>query len=226
MPADTKDQRLFHYTQEFAWLSDMLTNGLWPRYCVEEFDWLLGRFTCIAFPVVCFCDIPIAAGTAHRDRYGDYAIAVSKDRTSIYDINPVWYVAEGTSIQKHLSDAVHHPVRVTLDTIPPMIKPILPFLKSTIGAQPDRGSTNVRKLELLAFEEELEWRYTPASLMDTWKFGHRREIVGPSDHDASLASRLVLNHADIENVFVRTNDEVAALITSHPLLAGKIGTWP
>ncbi|HWB03324.1 MAG TPA: abortive infection system antitoxin AbiGi family protein [Verrucomicrobiales bacterium] len=92
---EPKDHRLFHYTSRIEYLRDMLTNGLWPRYCVEEFQWLLGDFTCMAFPVICFCDIPLPAASAHRDRYGSYALAIPKDGASDYDINPVWYIQEG-----------------------------------------------------------------------------------------------------------------------------------
>jgi hypothetical protein len=156
MEAEPKDHRLFHYTARIEHLRDMLANGLWPRYCVEEFEWLLHHFSCMAFPVVCFCDIPIPTASYHRERYGNYAVAITKESASDYDINPVWYIQEDSSVAEHLATEVRNDVRVTLETIPAAFKPLLPFLKSTTGVQPDRQATRAGTLEILSFEEELE----------------------------------------------------------------------
>jgi|GEM_PF-6716342 len=225
MQATPKDHRLFHYTGRIEHLRDMLTNGLWPRYCVEEFEWLLDDFICMAFPVVCFCDIPIPAASSHRERYGHYALAIHKDSASSYDINPVWYIQECSSVEGHLAALVEHPVRVTLDTIPAAIKPLLPFLKSTIGAQPDRGASRPGTLEILPFEEELEWRHSPSSLIHTWKFGYTRDIVTDAHHHDSIGHRLALDHNDIESVFVPTQAEADSLECQFQALAGRIKPW-
>jgi hypothetical protein len=225
MDADPKEHRLFHYTPEIKWLRDILTNGLWPRYCVEDFNWLLGDFTCMAFPVVCFCDIPIPATSAHREKYGEYAIAIPKDLAGAYDINPVWYIQQGSSIEKHLQTQVEHPVRVTLDTIPGQIKPILPFLKSAIGSQPDRQATRPGTMEILPFEEELEWRHSPQALVQSWKFGYTRKILQESDHQSSLGHRLVIKHDDIDSIWVPKESEAKTLETEFPTLSGKFRSW-
>lgn len=222
---EPKEHRLFHYTAKIEHLRDMLTNGLWPRYCVEEFEWLLGTPTYMAFPVVCFCDIPIPAASCHRERYGKYAIVIPKDSASNHDINPVWYIQERSSVENHLATLLKHQVRVTLDTIPAEIKPLLPFLKSTIGAQPDRQATHPGTSEVLAFEEELEWRHSPASLMSTWKFGYTRNIVTNAHHQDSLGHRLKLNHNDIESVFVPNQAELESLAAVFPVLSDKIKLW-
>jgi len=226
MQTEPKDHRLFHYTARIEHLRDMLTNGLWPRYCVEEFGWLLDHLTCMAFPVVCFCDIPIPAASSHRERYGYYSLAINKDSAGKYDINPVWYIQDGTSIEKHLAAQLNHPVRVTLDAIPAAIKPLLPFLKSTIGAQPDRQATRPGTFEILPFEEELEWRHSPPSLAHTWKFGYTRDIVTPADHQDSVSHRIKLAHDDIESVYVPTQADADTLYDEFPNLADKIQMWP
>jgi hypothetical protein len=225
MRPQPRDHRLFHYTSHIEHLRDMLTNGLWPRYCVEEFEWLLGNFTCIAFPVVCFCDIPIPAASSHRERYGHYALAIHKDLAGDHDINPVWYIQEDSSVAEHLAALLEHQVRVTLDTIPPAIKPLLPFLKSTIGAQPDRWAARPATLEILSFEDELEWRHTPSGLTHTWKFDYTRDIVTDADHQNSLGHRLVLDHSEIESVYVPTQAEADSLAAQFPTLAGRIEPW-
>ncbi len=110
--------------------------------------------------------------------------------------------------------------------IPPAFKPLLPFLKSTIGVQPDRQATRSGTLEALAFEEELEWRHSPTSLTHTWKFGYSREIVANEHHQESLGNRLMLSHDDIESVYVLTQAEADALMAEFPTLTMKIKRWP
>ncbi len=224
---DPKDFRLFHYTSQLGYLIDILRNGFWPRYCVEEFDWLIeGRIPCIAFPIVCFCDIPIPAAHGHRVRYGSYAVAVSKAAAPDYDINPVWYLLEESFIARHLKEIFAHQPRFTLETVPPPLKPILPFLKTTIGVQPDREATRDGTLEVLPFEEELEWRHSPHQLINTWRFGYGREILDDDCNELSKAHRLELDFADIEAVFVTSEEEVEQMKIEFPDLEDRVVLWP
>src|SRR5216117_1257493 len=156
MEQSPKDYRLFHYTSCLDHLRGILRDGFWPRYCIEEFTWMLGHRAFVAFPVVCFCDIPMRTAAEHRARYGRHVLAVSKMWSIGRDINPVWYIQAGSSIYSHFSQVVHHPVRATLKTIPAPVKPLLPFLKLTVGDQPDRSGMHPGHSEVLAFEEELE----------------------------------------------------------------------
>jgi hypothetical protein len=142
-----------------------------------------------------------------------------------HDINPVWYIQEGSSVEQHLVTLLQHPTRVTLDNFPAAVKPLLPFLKSTIGVQPDRQAIRSGTLETLPFEEELEWRHTPLELTHTWKFGYNRKIDIEKHHDDSRCHRLALDHADIDSVYVTTQTEVDVLLAQFPTLAGKITTW-
>lgn len=192
--------------------------------CKQPLSWLDAKIFA-AFPIVCFCDIPVVAATGHRERYGCYALAISKESSSKYDINPVWYLQEGSTIQRHLSDLCKHPVRVTLDTISPALKPLLPFLKDTLGTQSDRvsrGGTN----ESFPFEEEMEWRHSPAGLLPKWKLGNTRDIVTKADHQTSQGHRLVLDYDDIESIYLPSQKEAAILAQEFPALSKKIQAWP
>lgn len=225
MNVSPKDHRLFHYTPQLAFLQDMLRNGIWPRFCAEDFDWLLGHSIFIAFPVVCFCDIPVPAATHHRQRYGDFAIAFNKTNATSMDVNPVWYVQERTSIADYLSANCRHRVRTTLETIPEPLKRLLPFMKSTIGAQPDRCNTLTQTLEVLAFEEELEWRYTPKKLVGDWKFGYSRDIVTDTDHQKSASYRIPVQLGDIETIYVPAKSDRDVIAKEFDVLAARIELW-
>jgi hypothetical protein len=187
---------------------------------------MLGHQAFAAFPVVCFCDIPIPAASGHRARYGRYVLAMSKMWSLGRDINPVWYIQAGSSVYFHFSQVVQHPVRATLSTIPSPVKPLLPFLKLTVGSQPDRGGMHPGQEEVLPFEEELEWRHTPQCLTGTWKFGYDRDIVSDADHELSKPHRLPLDHRHIDSVYVPTEAERESVITEFPTLFGKVEVRP
>lgn len=220
--ASPREHRLFHYTSEFAHLKSMLRAGIWPRYCIEEFDWLLGDNICIAFPVACFCDIPLSAAGEHKDRYGAYAVALHKNFAADLDITPIWYLQEETSIVEHLKKICDATPRITLDTIPESLKPILPFMKSTIGGQPDRNAARPGTIEIMAFEEELEWRHTPLELIGTWDMGYGRDSLASVDHNRSLDHRISLESNAIDEVFVTTDDEKKEIETDFPWLVGRV----
>ena len=230
---ESKGPHLFHYTIK-KHFRNILLEGLRPSYCVEEFEWLFDTPTYIAFPVVCFCDIPISAASSHRKRYegndGTYAIAISKEFASFFDICPIWYIQEDTQVQKHLTNLLslsrQNTLRPTLNAIPDAIKPLLPFIKSTIGTQPDRQATRPGTFETLAFEEELEWRYSPLSLMNTWKLSSDRDDKDLNEHEQDLKNYHLKDHSKIDSIYVPTKEEVKSLERDFPDLTEKIKVWP
>jgi len=133
-----KEQCLFHYKENPEYFFDMLCSGIWPRFCEEDFTWLVGTPFFVAFPVVCFCDIPLEAAADHRDTYGHYAISISKCFAESFDINPMWYLQEKTKIMEHVASQIKKGSRFELDKVDPTWRTLLPFLKPTIGFQNDR----------------------------------------------------------------------------------------
>lgn len=67
---------LFHYTKNQNILINILKEGLKFSYCKEKFSDDL----CIGIPMISFCDIPIGNSFEHSSKYGQYAIALSKDK--------------------------------------------------------------------------------------------------------------------------------------------------
>lgn len=254
--------------------------GIWPRFCDENFGWLLNKkedqasevysdenFSVrldkkadsaselyLAFPMVCFTAIPASAAGYHKDRYGFYALAIRKDRAADYDINPVWYIQAGTSIETHLREQMRQehkalrPPRVTLETIPEDLKALLPYLKPVVGGQLDRQERTLEAqaergvpTELMVFEEEVEWRHSPPELEDHWQEKRSTTYPDPqnpkrcdvrSGIDVNAASkhseqhRLRIDHGDIEAVYVPTEDDVTIFKDKFPDLKDKISIWP
>ena len=229
--SDTKDtspkeQQLFHYKDKPEYFYDMLHNGIWPRYCEEDFTWLVGTGKIIAFPVVCFCDIPLSAAETHRSTYGDFAVSISKCLAGTFDISPMWYLQEGSTITSHVASQVKESVRFSLEAIGKGFRPLLPFLKPTIGFQADR---NVGKptTEVKVFEEEMEWRHSPHQLSNSWVESDSSGFIKPNDkiHDLSNGFRLKLRADQIEDVIVPNAEHFENVRREFSDLAGKVRIW-
>ena len=65
---------LFHYTKNFDDLKLLIENGLKLNYCKEKIGDLV-----IGIPMISFCDIPLSRASEHKNKYGSYAIGLSKE---------------------------------------------------------------------------------------------------------------------------------------------------
>lgn len=82
---------LFHFTSSRQNLLSILSNGLYSRYSLENFDSLISDTAEIVFPMVCFCDIPLSHTKRHTKHYGSYGIGLTKKWGMANKINPVIY---------------------------------------------------------------------------------------------------------------------------------------
>ena len=90
---------LFHFTDSKEKLISILKNGFYPSYCPEY-----GKHDLIdvntddspapayAYPMVCFCDLPLFLIKKHLIRYGPYGIGMKKRWGREAEISPVLYV--------------------------------------------------------------------------------------------------------------------------------------
>lgn len=82
---------LFHFTSSKKSLLNILANGLYVRYSLENFESLISDKAEIVFPMTCFCDIPLSQVKRHTSTYGKYAIGLTKSWGMENKINPVIY---------------------------------------------------------------------------------------------------------------------------------------
>ena len=67
---------LFHYTKTADALLSILSSGLRFSYCLECYPLL--QVKKIGVPMISFCDIPIGDSSEHAQKYGLYAIGLTK----------------------------------------------------------------------------------------------------------------------------------------------------
>ena len=75
--ANSHASTLFHYTQSVNTLLTILKEGLRFTYCLEKYPLVPVRE--IGIPMISFCDIPISDSVEHVQKYGSYAIGLTKD---------------------------------------------------------------------------------------------------------------------------------------------------
>jgi hypothetical protein len=91
----------YHFTPKKEYLYSIIQNGFYPRYCIENYDYLLKEYNMptIAIPMVCFCDIPIVFIEDHTKNYGEFAIAMKKEWGE-KKLNPLLYLTDNSIPQK------------------------------------------------------------------------------------------------------------------------------
>jgi len=72
---------LFHFTKRYESIVSILTENFKPFFCVEDISFMFEeeRNMTLAYPIVCFCDIPNERHSVHKENYGEYGIGLSKD---------------------------------------------------------------------------------------------------------------------------------------------------
>ncbi|MFZ4439761.1 MAG: abortive infection system antitoxin AbiGi family protein [Syntrophales bacterium] len=98
---------LFHFTSNIDNLIGILTNNFYPRYCLEDYSVFYTKdmakrlkYSNIAIPMVCFCDIPLSSIRNHINVYGRYAIGLSKEWGKKKHISPVMYALSNSISSK------------------------------------------------------------------------------------------------------------------------------
>ena len=97
-----KSHTLFHFTSSLDNLTKILTSGFWPRYCSEDFRWYNEALGYVAYPMVCFCDIPLTRITDHTMFYGRFGIGMKRDWAIRAGLNPVMYLSYNSPIRTNV----------------------------------------------------------------------------------------------------------------------------
>lgn len=80
--------------------------ALKPRYVEERLGYLnLDAFPGFAFPMTCFCDIPLSKAEGHMKLYGHYGIALSKSRCMRRNVQPIMYLNEKSALARDFKAA-------------------------------------------------------------------------------------------------------------------------
>lgn len=136
-----------------------MRSGFEPHYCLEDTSWLDEKPVELAYPMVCFCDIPLARIANHTSDYGSYGIGLTKEWAIKTGLTPVSYAAPNSVAiviprylrELYFSDAYQHLNAQTNNEL---------FYKSMAFTKPLSGKSKPDN-EIKNFNQENEWRFVP-----------------------------------------------------------------
>ena len=156
---------LCNFMKKHEYLVECLRDmALKPRYVEERIGYLnLDAFRALAFPMTCFCDIPLSKAEEHMKLYGYYGIALNKSRCMRRNVQPIMYLNDKSALSRDLKVAFEaltktdERVDEQWQFLPDTLLSILLYTKPVQGSmwRDDGDQDNT------LFIDECEWRYIP-----------------------------------------------------------------
>lgn len=215
-----KSETLFHFTKSADTLQQILRSGFWPRYCLEDIEWLRedpSDSSVMSFPLVCFCDIPLSRIDEHVLFYGEYGIGMTKDWALRNGLNPVHYVSQSSpfvetfkslgQLATKLQDRGGENDAELLRKACAMAM----YMKPLVGTM-SIGATPVTK----DFYQESEWRYVARHdeiefFLNQDQHSDQSKLKEANEKTRKNCS-LRFTPSDIRYLFVRQDADIPALI--------------
>lgn len=161
---------VIHFTKKLKTLLQIIkTNGFLMKYCKEEFFFSNGDAILYAFPMACFCDLPLSEAHKHMGLYGYYGIGLTKEWAKSRGLNPVLYLEKDAILTKTIKEQIHR-IHLLQKKSPPTLKEkkddvelqelltINSHMKNYEGDVCRNGKINTN----YRFYDEREWRYVPS----------------------------------------------------------------
>jgi len=245
--ATIKSNSLFHFTPKEEYLLDILENGFWPRYCSEDIEWLIPKdlknelekqeednlfisfikdliknnISSIAYPMSCFCDIPLSKITAHTEFFGGCGLGMTKEWGIRKGLNPIFYLSDNSIIPNLIQSFLLKTVPIDFwksiqseKTNQNTIIQLMKFLKPLSGKMKVNGKEVTKN-----FDEECEWRYVPASYENNsfqnfllnFLANNNEELQNQNLSTKEVAS-LKFEPSDIKYIFVPEDSNIPTII--------------
>lgn len=213
-----RSSTLFHFAKKRQYLNAMLACGFVPRYYLEDIRWLgIDNRNYAAYPMVCFCDIPLSRITGHTSFYGGYGLGMTKEWALRSALAPVLYSTTGSPIPRIVDDLFAQHVlslrrkkkdaRLAREAL---LVSTLAFTKPHTGRM-RRGAKEVEK----DFYQENEWRYVPAVPNDRLVLEDRFSSEEDELNNSAALFPLAFSAKDVRYILVKRERD---LVTTHKLI--------
>jgi hypothetical protein len=195
--------------------------GFRPRYCLEDTRYLGVDF--FAFPMSCFCDIPISRIREHTTFYGEYGLGMTKEWGQKNNLEPLIYTPSTGAV----ADFINYFVGTESDKVHPNDKALYKaisghFDRMVALTKPLTGNMLVGgKAIEKDFYQENEWRYVPKDydLLSQEEFDAKRDNMN-ADLEKNALSFLP---NDVKYIFVKSDAEIPAIFD---FIQNNLGHWP
>lgn len=212
---------LFHFTDSAENLIGILRNEFYPRYSLEKLE-LNGERLEMAFPMVCFCDIPLSQIKNHIHTYGSYGIGMSRKWADKMGLNPVLYLRPGAA----LAEIIYSIVNITVGTehlketnslrsLQLKAADLFKYIKPYEGDFMRKG----RLIRNVRFYDEREWRYVPAidDANDNWILWREEYLNSVKRAHANTQvenAKLIFEPNDIRYLIIKEETQIGAMISA------------
>ncbi|WP_415775315.1 abortive infection system antitoxin AbiGi family protein [Shewanella oncorhynchi] len=220
---------LFHFTPELEYLKSILSNGVSPRYCIEDISSFspLPGLDEVAQPMACFCDITLSSIHHHISKYGYYGVGLSKDWGMKNNITPVKYLHKNSITGKLYRQSFNMAKKFNMpdEAYDFILGPMLAlgnFFKSIEGKMFKDGKWSD---ETYNFYDEREWRYIPVNQIESaMEEGHMVRTFLKKDefmigsvkeyHNLQTAKycSLKFEASDIKYIFVKSESQIDEMV--------------
>lgn len=213
----------FHYTWKIDHLISIMTDNFMPFYCMEGLEFLNYKHLQLegmAYPVVCFCDLPITRQKEHVSKFGGYGIALKKEwGIKKHHLTPIVYSHKGSLTSATLKGLIEIAKRLQekltkqeFQIYNNLISVLMMHYKPYEGYPFIKTETRFSN-ELRCFYDEREWRYIPLNCdglklnlsMDEYK---NKEILDKENKKIQEDNRLEFGVDDIEFLFLKDKSEI------------------
>lgn len=223
----------FHFTKKREHLVNIMNNYFMPFYCMESLEHLNSKELPMvegqAYPVVCFCDLPLYRMEKHKNKFGEYGIGLKKEWGIKNYLTSVVY-----SHTKSINSAS---LRLLIKTVHKLENEInngdmpqceileneLKNLKRGISLlmmhyKPYEGKQYNKDLflfdeKITRLYDEREWRYIPLKVdglllsltIDEYQI---KETLDTENEKIQQNNKLYFELNDIEYLFLKNEDEI------------------
>jgi hypothetical protein len=219
---------LFHFTDSIDNLLNILTNEFRPHYCLENSSDLFVKTgeVAMAFPMICFCDLPLSQLDEHLAFYGHYGIGMKKGWGIEHGVNPVHYLHSSSPLSESIAVLMKYCFAAPADQIyvHSSIHELINYVKLYQGR-----TTRNRQDHVKMFYDEREWRWIPPhivnskvcqNLLTSDEFAN---LEKRTEADAKIfeTAKLPFGPDDIKYIIVWREDDILPMINSIERIKGK-----
>jgi hypothetical protein len=192
-----------------------MKNGFWPRYCTEDVNWLgYKKFDYIAYPMVCFCDIPLSRIDEHVKFYGAFGIGLTKEWAEANKITPILYVSTNSLIPQTFGDVADQANKLAKEEkvkAKQRVRYLLAHSKPTEGNMIIDG-----KVVSKEFYQESEWRYVPQNENISDYLNKKNYESKEKLEEHNVLSRdnctITFTPKDVKYIFVKNDSDIPDMI--------------
>jgi len=217
---------LFHFTTKLEYLIKILESNFRPRYCLEDTSWATSDKISkieMAYPMVCFCDIPLSKIKKHLTTYGHYGVGLKKDWGFKKSLTPIIYSRKNAKTSRIIDDLIDWYSQNGEPTdLKYIISDIIMYMKPYYGKMWRNSEYKKTK-----FYDEREWRWIPEINRPDLKMHLEydeyinSELRESENRKIGKYYTLVFKPSDVKYLIINDDSEINTIINKLERIKGQ-----